>query len=454
MNIAIDYGGRQGKPHIAIVEGIDEPIEFYEVEELFEEIASKLEGSITVQDEFKLKDNPSSLATPEEDSKKSKGESNQFNKNFNFFLESSVSKHGFAYLLAEKGQVYVIDGIVVKEYREKENIKKTDLNDAQIIFKLSKERPDLFRPLKIEDLRLKFLAKKLSNITKDIVRLEHRILAYKREFGMTDKNTEEFLKIKEREKYQVLKELEPLVKDIVERINLPEFGPICVAMMLAHNVNPEEVPSLSKFKAMLQLIDATRYKDPKKGYSKDNILKMRSLLKGVLFNFAKNSIKEKYPLRRQLYEKFKQDLAKNKGSTGMQLHMQALNRLLTMLMKIVYYRWRNQPIPPNVTTYGLENEGFQNRLEGLLISSKSNRSANLPIYGKSSEESRIRDEQFMFSYNSSEEVESLLTFGKSNNKRNSSPNKSGQSLFTSSKNFEKEHNSAHSYTLDRWLKEE
>jgi hypothetical protein len=297
--VYIDYGKK--KPSLALVNDSNEPIEFTDIGTLLTTIKSRLA----------LKSRPE----------------------FNFVLESGAPKASFLYPLTEIGNVYTIRGKSIKDYRVSKKIKKTDTNDVFLIREYYQLHPEEFRKEEKEDLSLFIEFTKYRFFTKELVRMQNMLKAYKEEFGSIDSVLlslhNELAARKEEITKGILKKFPYLKKDCKE-IELKGLGPILLGQYLAF-AHPKRFPTLTAWLRYLGLRAEKKYKKPELGFVKGNIRKNRF---GGLNYYLARQLKRNYPAE---FSQLEEDM-KKRFNTAIQ--MRALNRLVTIKLKKVYHYYK------------------------------------------------------------------------------------------------------------------
>jgi hypothetical protein len=300
--VYIDYGKK--KPSLALVNDSNEPIEFEDISTLLTKIKSMLA----------LRSRPE----------------------FNFVLESGAPKASFLYPLTEIGNVYTIQGKSIKDYRVAKKVKKTDTNDVFLIREYYQLHPGEFRREEKEDLSLFIEFTKYRYITKELVRIENVLKAYKQEFGSEDPLflswRNELATRKEEMTKEILKKFPFLKKDTKEfkKKGLKGLGPILLGQYLAF-AHPKRFPTLTAWLRYLGLRAEKKYKKPELGFVKGNIRKNR--FGGLNYYLARQfKINDK-----SLYSKLEEDMKKRFNTA---IPMRALNRLVTIKLKRVYHYYK------------------------------------------------------------------------------------------------------------------
>ena len=231
---------------------------------------------------------------------------------------------GFLYRLIDSGfKVFLCDGQLVSELRGE--LKKTDKLDAQLLYRLYQKNPEAFREvseLETQELKFSVLMSKYAHLTMDWVRFGHRQKAYEREFG--EKVYKEIIKKLDSERRKVLKEVEPLIEDELQKLkNIKGLGLKLVAGMLSV-AHPKNFQSLSRYLAYCGYKDSVGNKYSRKA-------------KTTAYLIARSFIMNKNPEFYQLYLKIKQDLkAKFPKDSKTRINNKAINRLTTFALKRIY----------------------------------------------------------------------------------------------------------------------
>jgi len=258
----------------------------------------------------------------------------QSGNKLNFFLETGAPKLEFLYPLIEEGNVYLVSGKDIKEYRLSIGLEKTDKNDVNLIREYFSKYPEKFIKLEKEQLELTIAFSKYNYLTKELVRLKNNEQAFEKEFGMKNILFQRMIKEIEGERKSIILPFIKSLKKYCIEIKIKGLGPIILGQYLAFS-SPIKFHSLSAWREYLGLTAHSKYKDPTKGYAKGNIKK--SPFGGLNYQFAQSLLYAKDPL----YSKIKNDLElrfpdnKKKGYK-MMIHSKTLNRIVSIRLKQVY----------------------------------------------------------------------------------------------------------------------
>jgi hypothetical protein len=239
------------------------------------------------------------------------------------FMESGCP-HKFLWRLLEKGcQIYVCQGQLVKEIRD--DREKSDENDVKFIKELHDKNFSAFRELTLpekDDIKLSYLMAKYQHFMKDCVRFKNRQKAYEKEFGKSETYTKIISQLK-KEKKKCLSEVEPLIKEVFNRVYTKGLGIRYVAGLLAA-ANPK------KFKTLSAYLHYCGYKD----YAGT---KYNREAKTLAFQCAESFIKHNNPKYRELYDEIKKDKqTKFPDATKGKIHGVTMNKVATFFLKDFY----------------------------------------------------------------------------------------------------------------------
>lgn len=257
--------------------------------------------------------------------------------NCEVFLEEGAPKNSILYRLLEKGcKIYLVPGVEVKKFRDELGVEKSDENDPVIIAKLWLSKPKLFRPFtkpEKEEVRFNYLMRKYLRVTKDLARMKNRAKAYEREFGSSEAY-KEIIKILEKEKQKVLKEVKPLIAKELEIAKDMKGVDIALMARLLASAHPKNFPTLSRY------LLYCGYKE----WSKKHTKRYNREAHTVAWLMASNLIMKKDSKFYPLYLKIKEDLRqKYPDYTNGKIHGMAMNRLATFVLKHIYTEyWRLQ----------------------------------------------------------------------------------------------------------------
>ena len=306
LNIYIDWALK--KKSQAIVEESGEVLKSELIVEFstIEELLSKIKSDFTIQSRIFL----------------------------NFLLETGAPKLAFLYPLIESGNVYLVSGQRIKEYRLSKGLEKTDENDVKLIREYFLKYPEKFIKLEKEQLELTIAFSKYDYLTKELVRLKNSEQAFEKEFGMKNILFQRMIKEIEGERKSIILPFIKSLKKYCIEIKIKGLGPIILGQYLAFSSHIK-FHSLSAWREYLGLTAHSKYKDPTKGFIKGNIKK--SPFGGLNYQFAISLMKSKD----LLYSKIKDDLKlrfpdnKKKGYK-MMIHSKTLNRVVSIRLKKVY----------------------------------------------------------------------------------------------------------------------
>lgn len=255
---------------------------------------------------------------------------------FNAYLEAGCP-HKFLYQLINSGcEVYLCDPKLVKALRGKEE--KSDETDVHFIRELWLKQPDAFRKLSIperKELQVSFVMSRYLHFMKDCARFKNRQKAYEREFGETE-TYKEILAILERKKKDALKQIKPLLKEELKKVeDIKGVGLRLLAGLLA-SAHPKHFSTLSKYLGYCGY-KASSWKNGTSKYSRT--------AKTLAWQMTKSVIMHKDPKFYQLYLKIKADLKKKHPdySKG-KIDGMARNRVSTFILKELYSRFSKRTI--------------------------------------------------------------------------------------------------------------
>ena len=260
----------------------------------------------------------------------------RINKDDSVYLESGVPKRYIKEILEHSGWIFLVDNKVVKELRDKANLKKSDYIDTIALKQYIDNGGKKFIEITLENfvlLELKSLYYLYEKQTQHIVRLKNQQSAYVDEYGEESVDINEVLKMNEelKKKYQrqlakYFKHEISLFKDIKGLGERYIFGLMLTA-------NPLDFESKQRYLMYCGL------------KSKEQIgNKFSRSAKSLFHQIAKGLVQKKDPKYYSLYLEVKSTIAEKHNPEWTKGHINnvTINRIATFIAKEFYRRIRNE----------------------------------------------------------------------------------------------------------------
>ena len=252
------------------------------------------------------------------------------------YLESGVPKRYIREMLEHSGRIFLVDNKVVKELRDKANLKKTDYIDTIILKQYIDNSGKKFREITIDNfdlLELKSLYYLYEKQTQHIARLKNQQSNYVDEYGEESTDISKALRLNEELKKEFQK---LLVKHFKHEISLFKdikgLGERYISGILL-TANPLDFLSVSRYLMYCGLVSKEQTKNK---YSRSALSLFYQITNGLIQHKDK-----KYYL---LYLEIKSAIVEKHNHEWTKGHIDnaARNRIATFLAKEFYRRIRNE----------------------------------------------------------------------------------------------------------------
>jgi len=317
INIFIDWALK--KDHVAVIESKSE-MQIKSSANLKFDSITEPNSAVKIKSNFALK-----FGSVQEllDLIKESFESVKSESKLNSFIESGAPYLLLHQLITNDFNVFIVDSHLIKDFRGERE--KTDEKDAQYIRELYHQKPEIFKPLTLQDkdlIHAKYLVAKYIHFTKGIARLKNQQKAFERQFGDSEtyKHTIKEWSLKKKE---ALTEVLPYLKEDIQKINIAGVGNV-LSMQILASAHPNKFNSLSSFLAYC-------------GYKGNVGTKYNRLAKTTAYQMASECVMHKNEKYYPLYLKVKEDLKQRfPEDRKAKINGKAINRLSTFLLKEIY----------------------------------------------------------------------------------------------------------------------
>lgn len=244
---------------------------------------------------------------------------------------AAAIEHGapilYLYRLAKTVPTYTIHAITVAEERERLDLEKSDLVDAQIIYSLANK--DGLKPIELDDrvIQLAYLYHQYLYALKGMGQANNLMKAMKRQFGDKE-NATYFLLSQHKDEFErrcesLKKQIQPLVPIPPKRILKIKGMSTWLWAGIIIGADPRLFPSKSAYRKWCGLID-------KKAINYEFVRKASR----AYWLCADQFIRQRTPRWREVYDTAKEELTAREGYTHP--HGGAMNRLMTRFAMYVY----------------------------------------------------------------------------------------------------------------------
>lgn len=256
-------------------------------------------------------------------------------KNDKVYLESGVPKRFIREMLEHSGRIFLVDNKVVKELRDKSNLKKSDYADTIALKQYIDTDGKKFREITSENfdlLELKSIYYLYEKQTQHVARLKNQQSAYVDEYGEESVDINEVLKINEKIKKKYLSLLAKFFKHEISLFkDIKGLGKRYVfGLMLT--ANPLDFKTISRYLSYCGLVNKEHTKNR---YNRSAL----SLFYQITKELVQHKDKKYYPF----YLEIKTALAEKHNPEWTKGHIDnaARNRIATFVAKEFYRRIRN-----------------------------------------------------------------------------------------------------------------
>jgi len=238
-------------------------------------------------------------------------------------------------LLKAGALVRLISNRATEDYRQKHGIKKSDENDARIIYELAQKGGELTTITLDEDLlKLHDLYHQYCRYQKARVAMMNMRKGHLRQYGECDMLPYDIgIDTMEAKEKGLLKELEKLVPEVPQTLHIKGLGKRIWAGIFV-TANPAYFKCLSAYLRFCGLVNPDSLNNK---YNRHTRMLYHML--------ADQIVRQDDPEFRPLYDKIKADIAKKYVDyTKLHIHNAALNRTATFLAKAIYKHSHMKPM--------------------------------------------------------------------------------------------------------------